>query len=106
MIEAMAAHRTTRIARARAQYDRARAALITAIREDVTAEVVTVTEAGRQAGFSRYYIAQIRDGAAGDSPPRHRNANGRRGDLRRSPAGKQPIGGDGDHRSEHAADPG
>jgi hypothetical protein len=77
MIEAIAADPTKRIARARAQYDRAHAALITAIREDVAAGIISVTEAARQAGWSRYYIGQIRDGAAGDSPPRHRRRAGR-----------------------------
>ena len=75
----MAADPPMRIARARAQYDRAHAALITAIREDLAAGIVSVTEAARQSGWSRYYIAQIRDGTAGDGPPRHRGTDREQG---------------------------
>jgi hypothetical protein len=70
----MAADPTKRIARARAAYDRAYATLIKAIREDVTAKVVTVKEAAEQAKWSREYIGQIRDGTAGDTPPKRRKA--------------------------------
>jgi hypothetical protein len=91
MIEAMAADPTTRIARARTRYDRAYTDLIAAIREDVEAGVVSVTEAARQAGWSRYYIGQIRDGAAGDSPPRHHQPGGRQPGRRRSPARDRPA---------------
>lgn len=81
MIWIVAVDRTKRIARARAQYDRAYAALIQAIREDVDAKVVTVTEAADQAGWSREYIGQIRAGEAGDAPPKHRYR----------PAGDRPV---------------
>ena len=70
----MSADRTRRIARARAAYDRAYAALIQAIREDVTGKVVTVTEAADQAGWSREYISQIRDGQAGGTSPKRRRS--------------------------------
>ncbi len=89
MIEAMAADPTTRIARARARYDLAYAALVTAIREDVASGVVGVSEAARQAGWSRYYIGQISAGTAGDSPPRHRQAGGGRPGRRGSSAGNR-----------------
>jgi hypothetical protein len=72
----MTADRTRRIARARAAYDRAYAALVQAIREDVTGKVVTVTEAANQAKWSREYIGQIRDGTAGDKPPKRRRPPG------------------------------
>lgn len=68
----MTVDRTKRIARARAAYDRAYATLIQAIREDTDAGVVTVTEAAEQARWSRMYVGQIRAGAAGDAPPKHR----------------------------------
>ena len=61
-----------RIARARARYDRAYAALIGTIREELAAKAVTVTEAADQAKWSREYIGQIRDGKAGDDPPKRR----------------------------------
>ena len=102
----MAADPTRRIARARARYDRAYDELVAVIREDTEAQVVSVTEAGRQARFSRYYIGQIRDGAAGDSPPRHHNADSGRSGQRRSSAGNQLTGGDDGDHPEQAADPG
>ena len=67
----MAADPTKRIARARTAYDRTYAALVAAIREDVP-QVVSVSEAARQAKWSREYIGQIRDGEAGEAPPKHR----------------------------------
>lgn len=81
MIWIVTADRTKRIARARAQYDRAYAALVQAIREDVDAKVVTVTEASKQSGWSRQYIGEIRAGEAGNTPPKHRNR----------PAGARPV---------------
>jgi len=68
----MAQDPAKRIARRRAQYDKAYAQLVQAIREDVTAGVVGVTEAARQAKWSREYISQIRDGESGDTPPKRR----------------------------------
>ena len=62
-----------RIARARARYDRAYADLVAAIREETAARAVSVSEASRQSGWSREYIGQIRAGAAGGNPPKHRN---------------------------------
>lgn len=63
--------RTTRkIASARARYDKAYAALIDTIREELTAKTITVKDAAGQAKWSREYIAQIRDGEAGDTPPK------------------------------------
>jgi hypothetical protein len=61
-----------KIAGARARYDRAYTALISTIREELAAKAVTVTEASTQAKWSREYIAQIRDGEAGDTPPKRR----------------------------------
>jgi len=61
-----------RIALARARYDRAYTALIAAIREELAVKAVSVTEAAHQAKWSREYIGQIRDGTAGDSPPKRR----------------------------------
>lgn len=68
----MAQDPAKRIARRRTQYDRAYAALVAAIREDIAAGVVGITEAARQARWSREYIGQIRDGTAGEAPPKHR----------------------------------
>jgi hypothetical protein len=70
----MSPDRTRRIARARAAYDRAYDALVQAIREDVAGKVVTVTDAAGQAKWSREYIGQIRDGKAGDKPPKRRRS--------------------------------
>lgn len=61
-----------RIARARRAYDRAYRLLIAAIREELAEDAVTVTEAGKQAQWSREYIGQIRDEKAGSSPPKRR----------------------------------
>ena len=61
-----------KIATARARYDRAYAALISTIREELAAKAITVTEAAGQAKWSREYISQIRDGEAGDTPPKRR----------------------------------
>jgi len=61
-----------RIARARARYDQAYAALISTIREELAAKVITVTGAAEQAKWSREYIGQIRDGESGDTPPKRR----------------------------------
>lgn len=61
-----------RIAQARQAYDRAYGRLIAAIREELAAEAVSVTEAARQAKWSREYIGQVRDGSAGDAPPKRR----------------------------------
>lgn len=68
----MAEKRSRRIANARARYDRAYAALISTIREELGTKAVTVTEAAGQAKWSREYIGQIRDGTAGDAPPKRR----------------------------------
>ena len=59
-----------KIATARARYDRAYAALISTIREDLAGKAITVTDAATQAKWSREYIAQIRDGMAGDTAPK------------------------------------
>ena len=61
-----------KIAGARARYDKAYAALIGVIRDELAAKAVTVKDAAEQAKWSREYIAQIRDGTAGDSPPKRR----------------------------------
>lgn len=61
-----------KIATARARYDRAYAALISTIREELAVKAVTVTDAATQAKWSREYIAQIRDGESGDTPPKRR----------------------------------
>ena len=58
-----------KIATARARYDRAYAALISTIREELAGKAITVTDAATQAKWSREYIAQIRDGTAGDTAP-------------------------------------
>jgi hypothetical protein len=63
---------TGKIARARARYDRAYAALISTIREELGAKAVTVTDAAVQAKWSREYITQIRDGESGGTPPKRR----------------------------------
>lgn len=68
----MAQEVSKRIARARARYDRAYAALIGTIREELAAKATTVTEAAEQAKWSREYIGQIRDGTAGEAPPKRR----------------------------------
>ncbi len=67
----MAETGSKRIARARLRYDRAYAALIDTIREELAVKAVTVTEAAGQAKWSREYIGQIRDGTApkGRQPP-------------------------------------
>jgi hypothetical protein len=90
----MAEDPTRRIARAREDYDRAYNALVAAIREDLEARVVSVTEAARQAAWSRQYIGEIRAGAAGDNPPRHRAARGGPGRRRsQAPARRTGTGG-------------
>lgn len=61
-----------KIAQARARYDKAYTALVSTIREEVTTKAVTITDAATQAKWSREYIAQIRDGTAGDAPPKRR----------------------------------
>ena len=61
-----------KIASARARYDRAYAALISTIRDELAAKAVTVKDAAVQAQWSREYIAQIRDGESGDTPPKRR----------------------------------
>ena len=66
----MTARGSRKIATARARYDRAYAALISTIREELGLKAVTVTEAAEQAKWSREYISQIRDGTAGDTPPK------------------------------------
>lgn len=58
-----------RIAHARAKYDEWYARLVAAIREETG---VTVTDAAREAQWSREYIGQIRAGTAGNSPPKRR----------------------------------
>ena len=68
----MTARGSRKIASARARYDRAYAALISTIRAELGAKAVTVTDAADQAKWSREYIAQIRDGTAGDTPPKRR----------------------------------
>jgi hypothetical protein len=69
---AMTGRGSRKIAVARARYDRAYAALISTIREELAGKVVTVKDAAAQAQWSREYIAQIRDGTAGDTPPKRR----------------------------------
>ncbi len=68
----MTARGSRKIATARARYDRAYDALISTIREELAAKAVTVKDAAAQAKWSREYIAQIRDGVAGDTPPKRR----------------------------------
>ncbi len=68
----MADGSSKRIARARTQYDRAYAQLVEAIREEIAAGAVGVSEAARQAKWSREYVGQVRSGASGDTPPKHR----------------------------------
>ena len=63
-----------KIASARARYDRAYAALISTIREELAAKAITVKDAADQAEWSREYITQIRDGEAGDTPPKRGTA--------------------------------
>jgi hypothetical protein len=63
-----------KIATARARYDRAYAALISTIREELGVKAVTVKDAAAQAKWSREYITQIRDGQAGDTPPKRRQS--------------------------------
>jgi hypothetical protein len=63
-----------KIATARARYDRAYAALISTIREELAVKAVTVKDAATQAKWSREYITQIRDGQAGDTPPKRRQS--------------------------------
>lgn len=69
----MTASRSRKIATARARYDRAYDALISAIREELAAKAITITDASEQAKWSREYITQIRDGTAGDTPPKRRS---------------------------------
>lgn len=64
-----------RIARARKAYDAAYRRLIVTIREELGEDAVTVTEAAKQAQWSREYIGQVRDGKAGDSPSKRRTAS-------------------------------
>lgn len=61
-----------KIASARVRYDRAYTALVATIREELAAKAITVKDAADQAKWSREYIAQIRDGKAGDTPPKRR----------------------------------
>lgn len=68
----MTAPRSRKIATARARYDRAYDALISTIREELAAKAITITGASEQAKWSREYITQIRDGTAGDTPPKRR----------------------------------
>ena len=58
-----------RIAHARAKYDEWYGRLVAAIRDETG---VTVTEAADMAEWSREYIAQIRAGTAGNTPPKNR----------------------------------
>lgn len=69
----MTARGSRKIASARARYDKAYAALIGTIREELAAKAVTVKDAADQAQWSREYITQIRDGEAGDTPPKRRS---------------------------------
>lgn len=70
--QSMAERTSRKIANARARYDKAYAALVSAIREELAVKAVTVKDAADQAKWSREYIAQIRDGTAGDAPPKRR----------------------------------
>lgn len=63
-------------ARARARYDKAYKELIAAIRADLEAGA-TVTDVADKAKWSREYINQIRDGKAGDTPPKRRTTDRR-----------------------------
>lgn len=65
-------------ASARAAYDEAYRDLIAAIRSDLEAGA-TVTDVAEAATWSREYINQIRDGKAGDSPPKRRTTDRRSG---------------------------
>lgn len=63
-------------ARARARYDKAYEDLIAAIRADLEAGA-SVTDVASAAEWSREYIGQIRDGKAGDTPPKRRTTDRR-----------------------------
>jgi hypothetical protein len=63
-------------ASARAAYDEAYRRLIEAIRSDLEAGA-TVTDVAEAATWSREYINQIRDGKAGDTPPKRRTTDRR-----------------------------
>jgi hypothetical protein len=68
----MTERRSRKIASARDRYDKAYAALVGTIREELAAKAVTVKDAAEQAKWSREYVSQIRDGTAGDTPPKRR----------------------------------
>lgn len=66
----------TATARARRLYDKAYKELIAAIRADLEAGA-TVTDVAEAATWSREYINQVRDGKAGDTPPKRRTTDRR-----------------------------
>jgi hypothetical protein len=70
-----------RVTRARANYDEAYATLISEIRE-VIAEGAPVTDVALAADWSRQYVTDIRDGKAGDAPPRRRTTDRRTTGMR------------------------
>jgi hypothetical protein len=65
-----------RSARARAQYDRAYADLIESIKADL-ADGVQVKDVAEAVRWSRQYVTDVRDGKAGDAPPRMRTTDRR-----------------------------
>ena len=84
-----------RIRAARDEYDYWYHELIAAIREGISSGAVSVSEASRQAKWSRTYIDQIRDGAAGETPPKRR--------APRSPESCQPQQGEQTGRDRERA---